>query len=126
MSGSDSALKARNTSVAMTARLTAPITTGLRSRNGLECRAMSAPHRVVPEGARLDRHAGRGAGEPGSRQRDRAVRPDAAEVEVEPAAVHGGAGDHVDLARRQLEEVLELVAGVGDVGRQRAQGLDVG
>src|SRR3712207_7269560 len=43
-----------------------------------------------------------------------------------PAAVDRRARDQVDLHRRQLQELLHLLAVLGDVGRQLTERADVG
>src|SRR3954454_10536559 len=137
MIGSLSALKASRISPTTTARLTAPTTTGLRSRKGMlisgSPRRCSAEERSGGDEERrgvsslqaapirsdlvVDGHGGRA---------DPDLTGEVAEVEVEPRAVGGGAADLGQLDRHHLEGAVDLGLATVEVGGEAAQVVDVG
>src|SRR3954454_10673714 len=116
MIGSFSALKASRIRPITTARLIAPTTTGLRSRNGV---LIAASSEVTPvrAGAVGDREGG--LAEPD-------LAGEVAEVEVEPRAVDRRAADLGELDRQHLEGAVDLGASAVEVGGEAAQVVDVG
>src|SRR3954453_21343665 len=116
MIGSLSALKASRIRPITTARLIAPTTTGLRSRNGV---LIAASSEVTPvrAGAVGDREGG--LAEPD-------LAGEVAEVEVEPRAVDRRAADLGELDRQHLQGTVELGLPAVEVGREAPQVVDVG
>ena len=113
MSGRFCALKAARISAATTARLIAPTTTGLRSRNG------HAHPRQHLSGAGVVVAPGWS----GRRRGDLAL--ELAEVEVEPRAVDRGPADLLELDGQHLQGPVELGLVAVEVVGDRAQLLDV-
>src|SRR3954447_16213012 len=139
MMGRSWARKAARISAAITARLIAPMMTGLRSRKGLLTRFSpgSPRKRWLPRAARSpsgfvgwsSQVTPGGAGVVADRdghpwQLDLAL--ELAEVEVEPRAVDRGPADLLQLDRQHLQGPVELAAVALDVGGQLAQVGDVG
>src|SRR3954447_19397508 len=116
MIGSLSALKASRIRPTTTARLIAPTTTGLRSRNGV---LIGGSSEVAPARSGLVGDGKGGLAEPD-------LAGEVAEVEVEPRAVDRGAADLGELDRKHLEGAVELGLAVVEVGREAAQVVDVG
>src|SRR5262245_12906992 len=116
MIGSLSALKASRISPITTARLIAPTTTGLRSRNGM---LIVRSPQLAPVGAGVA-----GDGEGGLAEPD--LAGEVAQVEVEPRAVDRGAADLGELDRQHLEGTVDLGLAAVEVGREAAQVVDVG
>src|SRR6476619_4733839 len=128
MIGSLSALKASRISPTTTARLIAPTTTGLRSRNGV---LISGPPRRCSAVNRGGDEEGRGVRSleaapvrsdlvvDGDRGRaDPDLAGEVAEVEVEPGAVAGGAADLGQLDRHHLQGPVDLGLAPVEVGRE--------
>src|SRR4051794_30971457 len=138
MMGRSWARKAARISAAITARLIAPMMTGLRSRKGLLTRFSpgSPRKRWLPRAARSpsgfvgwsSQVTPGGAGVVADRdghpwQLDLAL--ELAEVEVEPRAVDRGAADLLQLDRQHLEGAVELGLVAVDVLGHGAEVLDV-
>src|SRR3954470_1504077 len=138
MMGRSWARKAARISAAITARLIAPMMTGLRSRKGLLTRFSpgSPRKRWLPRAARSpsgfvgwsSQVTPGGAGVVADRdghpwQLDLAL--ELAEVEVEPRAVDRGPADLLQLDGQHLQGPVELAAVALDVGGELAQVGDV-
>src|SRR6478735_11339943 len=137
MTGRFWALKAARISPATTARLIAPITTGLRSRNGTlmsfgvpsESSAGGAKRgkwatswgkssQLTPVGAGVVLHRDGQSG-------DGDLALELAEVEVEPRAVDRGAADLLELDRQHLQGPVDLGLATVEVLGHGTQLLDV-